>query len=344
MTPLPGHLEVKHFDADWYSWQNPDWRIAHPDALTHYLEVGRFQNRDPSPFIDMRRYGDMVGAAIPPERRLEAIREGLRRPALGVYDSWEDLDAAQRRFQDAITVVRARDERREPRSFLVWLQAGPQSRHRAWFDPSTPRSWDLLINYYDARGYDPEMGDVVFFQAGTKFTAVSKLLRRDPALLAQYDYVLLLDDDIGVSMADLDTLFAICVSHGLDLAQMALSDRSACIWDCLFSHGRKGMRRLNCVEIMMPVLSRRALLACGADFSRSVSGFGLDLMLGKKLAKPDYSNIAVIDDLIADHDKPIDDAQGAYYAYLRSHLINPKAELWRLVKENALEPCIREAA
>lgn len=331
------------FNPDWYAWQNPDWARAHPSPFAHYMAVGRFENRDPAPNVDMKRYGEMVGDAVAPEHRLEAICNGLRSPAFGVYDSWADLDAVQREFFDAIVVTRGRDGRpADRRRNLVLLQAGPGSRHREWFDRARPRNWDLLVNYYDARGYDPEFGDAVYFQAGTKFTAVANFLARQPELLGGYRHLLLLDDDILVSMPGLDALFDACAANGLDLAQMALSDRSSCIWECLFARGRRGLRRLNCVEIMMPVLSARALGLCAGDFRRSISGFGLDLLMGKRVAAPDHRNIAVIDDVVAEHLKPIDDAGGAYYAYLRSRLINPKAELWRLVEEFGLDCEIRE--
>lgn len=331
------------FHSEWYGWQNPDWRAGHESPYAHYMAVGRYQNRDPSPMIDMKRYGEVVGESIPPEDRLDAIRRGLRSPAMGVYESWSDLDTVQRDFLNSIVVTRGRDDRAEPRPFLVFLQAGPQSKHREWFDYTHARSWDLLVNYYAADGFDPNLGDVVFFQAGTKFTAVYNILTRCKGLLDPYSYVLLLDDDIMAPMDALDELFSVCSEHDLDLAQMALSRRSSCIWDVLYASGRTGLRHLNCVEIMMPVLSRRAFDEYGHFFGRSVSGFGLDFLLGKKLAKPDFSNIAVVDHLVAEHLKPIDDAAGGYYAYLRSRLINPKAELWRLVEEFDLETTIREA-
>jgi hypothetical protein len=337
-----GAPQLSRFNPDWYAWQNPQWNAVHATPFEHYMASGRFNNADPSPMIDMKRFGDMVGAAIAPENRLEAIEHGLHSVSLGVYNSWADLDSVQRDFISAIAVTAGRDERRLNRRYLVLLQAGPQSTHRRWFRQNRERTWDLLVNYYDSRGFDESLGDVSFFQAGTKFTSVYNFVTRFPNLLEQYEYVLLLDDDIMVTMDGLDALFATCARNDLDLAQMALSDQSTCIWDCIFARGRTGLRRLNCVEIMMPVLSRRALRTCGHDFRRSVSGFGLDLLLGKKLAKADYSNIAIVDDIVVDHTKPIDDTGGGYYTYLRSRLINPKAELWRLIEQFGLDRSIRE--
>jgi hypothetical protein len=163
-----------------------------------------------------------------------------------------------------------------------------------------------------------------------------------PDFFLDYEYVLFLDDDIIISMSNLDDLFKRCAINKLDLAQMALSDKSFCVWDCLYSRGRKGIRYLNCVEIMMPVLSRHALKLCGYEFGRSVSGHGLDVLFGKKVANKSRNNIAIIDDLVADHSKPIDDTNGAFYNYLSSNLINPKAEFWYLINNECLDRSICE--
>ena len=330
------------FNADWYSWQNPDWRTSYDTPYAHYYEKGRFENRDPSPMIDMKRYGEMVGDTIQPQDRLSAIRNGLRSPALGVYETWADLDKAQNDFLSAISVVCVRDDRTDlNHRNLVFLQAGPQSCHRDWYK-DTPRSWDLLVNYYDAGGFDEGFGDIIFFQAGTKFTAIHNILTKFPDILTNYDYILFLDDDIGVSMSSLDALFNACTRYGLDLAQMALSDRSHCIWECVFARGRNGLRHLNCVEIMMPVMSQRVIRLCRDVFGKSISGFGLDLLISKKIANADYTNIAIIDDIVVDHLKPIDDSDGRYYSYLRSRHINPKAELWRFIQTEKIDRKIRE--
>jgi hypothetical protein len=334
--------ETKFFDPDWYGWQHPDWQEHYETPSNHYAGVGRFANFDPSPMVDMVRFGDVVGHRIPPEQRLEAIRKGFRSIALGVYEGWSDLERAQKDFIDAICLTRLRDDRAmSRRKNLVFLQTGPQSTHREWYTDAR-RSWDLVVNYYNVNGFEQGFGDAVFFQAGTKFTAVHMLLTRYPEVFRGYDYVLLLDDDIRVSMGGLDALFLACKQRALDLAQMALSDRSHCVWEFAYARGRTGLRYVSSVEIMMPVLSRRAMAICGPDFRQSVSGFGLDLLFGKKVASIDCSNVAIIDDIVVDHLKPVDDVSGGYYSYLRSMHINPKAELRRLISQADLEKGIHE--
>lgn len=325
-----------YFEQDWYGWQNPDHRSVSDNAYLHYLTKGCSEGRDPAPRVDMVRYRDVVGPAEPGRSHYEMILAGVHAPALGVYESWDDMQEAQAHFRDAIRVYALKDRFfRAPRRFLVFLQCGPQSRHREWFRDEE-RTWDLLVNYYDHRGYDPEIGDYVFFQPGTKFTAIDFFWREYRNLLEQYEYILFLDDDISIGTGDLNRLFEICCANGLDLAQMSLSSDSQCIWKAFFNRPGRAVRHVSGVEIMMPVYSRNALRKTGDCFALSVSGFGLDLLSAGKVLNNNKSNIAVIDEVVARHEKPIDQSAGGFYTYLRSNHINAKAELWYLIKKFGL--------
>ena len=41
----------------------------------------------------------------------------------------------------------------------------------------------------------------------------------------------------------------------------------------------------------------------------------------------------MLDDVVATHARPVDQADGAYYSYLRRHMINAKAELWVMLND-----------
>ena len=247
--------------------------------------------------------------------------------ALGIWS------VARHNFRDAIELVAHRiTPPLHPKRALVVLQAGRGLPRDPWLDCGH-REWDLMVNYYDAVGFRPGLGDYVLFQKGTKFTAMWNLLRHFRAVLQQYDHVLFLDDDVETTCQDLNRLFRACRLHGLDLAQMTLTDASFCNWDALFARkGGSGVRKVSAVEIMMPVFSRRALSWVAPSLSRSVSGFGLDLAWGK-IVRDAGGRVAVLDDVSATHARPVNQAGGAYYRYLRRHMINPKAELWLLLKD-----------
>lgn len=318
--------------TDWYAWQNPDWSRAHDAPYLHYLDIGRKEGRDPSPFVDMTRYLEATGGAIATEAAYDAIIGGLRCPALGVYETPEDLRRCQRAFFSGISVCahRMRPPYR-PRPALVVCQTGPGALLDGWaHDPG--REWDLMLNYYDSSGFRPGLGDYAVFQKGTKFTAMRLLLDRFPQTFDIYDHVLFIDDDVATTSAALNALFAACRTYGLDLAQMTLTSDSSCNWSDLFARdGNSGPRPVSAVEIMMPVFSRRALGWVSQTLGQSVSGFGLDLVWGH-IVSEQGGRIAVLDDVSATHARPVDQSGGAYYRYLRRNGLNAKAELWTLLR------------
>ncbi len=321
---------TRWFATDWYAWQNPDWSDVHTAPYHHYLNVGRFEGRDPSPYVDVHQYRRAMGDGVSVEAIYEMILNGHHAPSLGVTDP-ATLRHQQAAFLGGISFVAHRMRpRATPRKALVVLQAGRGSIADQWF-VDQGRDWDLLVNYYDALGCSPHFGDYVCFQKGTKFTAMWVLYNRFRHVLERYEHVLFFDDDIETSVHDLNRLFAACREHGLDLAQMTLSADSSCNWAELFSqHGKTGPRDVSAVEIMMPVVSRRALDWIAPTFGQSVSGFGLDLVWGKIVAEAG-GRIAVLDDIVSAHRRPVDQSGGAYYSYLRSAGINAKAELWALL-------------
>ncbi len=337
--PLAHYLEAglaerltptRWFQTDWYAWQNPDWSKHHAAPYLHYLAEGRFQGRDPSPFVDMVRFGQMAGEGVPPERYYDLILTGHRSVALGVHDGAASLRACQRRFFHGIELLAHRLAGPTGRRSLVVLQAGRGALCDSWFDDEA-RDWDLWVNYYDAVGFRPGFGDLVTFQKGTKFSAMHLLWDRFSDVFCRYDHVLFLDDDIATSCSALNALFAGCREFDLDLAQMTLTSESACNWSELFSRPEcTGPRPVSAVEIMMPVFSRRAMGWLAPTFGQSVSGFGLDLVWGKLVADKG-GRIAVLDEVEATHARPVDQGGGAYYSYLRANMINAKAELWDLV-------------
>lgn len=318
------------FETDWYAWQNPDWS-EYAAPYIHYLEKGCAQGRDPSPFVDIPRFCEMTKA--PAKDAYGLIRSGYRSPAVGVYEHGGDLALCQAAFRAGVNFVGHRlSKPKTRRAGLVVLQAGRGLPVKMWAD-APDREWDLMVNYYDAVGYHAGLGDYVVFQKGTKFTAMWMLWKRFRSVFLEYDHVLFLDDDVETTCQDLNRMFQLCRTHQLDLSQMSLSEASFTSWDALFSRpGSTSPRPISAVEIMMPVFSRKALECVAPSFGKSVSGFGLDLVWGKLVADAG-GRIAILDEVLATHARPVDQSGGAYYSYLRRHMINAKAELWQLLQD-----------
>ena len=224
--------------------------------------------------------------------------------------------------------------RRRPTSlpFLVCVRAGARTIHGEWYKPRHPRNWDFMLNYYEipSIGWD-EQADIVVTGGLSKFTAVKAIHSSAPDLFTDYRAVFFVDDDIMIDFADIDRLFSIFVEAGLELAQPALSHASYHSWVTTLACPSFHLRYTNYVEVMMPVFSRSAFLACVDSFDQCVSGYGLDFAWPVLLGNP-LDRIAVIDAVTATHTRPIDLANGPFYRFLRSVGVDPFDE-WRKIGE-----------
>ena len=326
------------FEPSWYTWQNQDWSQNDPHPFLHFCRVGLAQSRDPAPGIDITRLKTTLRDPDANLMRLlynQAVTRGRFDPSFAAYTP-EELLHAQEAFKRAIAVQIHRENASGKRRFLVFVQASKKF-NCAYLLPE--RNFDLLLNFYDG----PPQGDwpgveYLVSQRGTKTTAIAKLLEMRPDILLQYEAVLFLDDDIYISPSALDTFFTEMENAGLDLAQPSLSAESDCVWPNLKQPQVGPMvRRLNAVEIMMPAVSRFALERAGWTFARSVSGFGVDLLLGHEVVDRLGRKAGVIGNVVAVHEKPIDTHRGPFYTFLRSNGINPKHELWVIMKEFGFE-------
>lgn len=238
-----------------------------------------------------------------------------------------ELEALQHAFAEAIELKILKRADRPDKRFLVFIQAGHD--YRPPYDLKAA-SFDLLINCYDT-GAPPADAHYVFAQKGTKTTAIRKILDTCPEVLTGYEAVLFLDDDIVIAQGDIDSLFATQAEHGLDLLQAALSEDSECYYPILKKPlAGSGLRVISGVEIMMLLISKRALLDCGWVFSESISGWCVDALLSHEVRKRFGHKIALLADVVARHPRATDTANNAFYRFLAAHGIDPRVEAGKI--------------
>jgi hypothetical protein len=317
------------FDFDWYSYDNPEIRKRGIDPVEHYLIYGIKQEKNPNPLFNTSIYAKWAG--VPKEEALLHFKYSDFLYAPGAYRNAEILMMAQRRYQENLSMECVKDNRSDKKKYAVYLQCGSGSLHDKWLKNSG-RNWDLLINHYDQTYVNKISCDVEFFQKGvypgTKFTSFNQVLTNWPNLIDSYRYIWLLDDDILMSEEDISLLFSIADKENLELAQASLSSDSHFAHPIFENPGKKGMRFVNGVEIMMPVLSQSILRSGSYLFSQTISGWGLDVALSKLVCAD--RRIAVIDDVVARHVKPINVEGGALYEMLHRAYIYPEIELTHL--------------
>jgi hypothetical protein len=332
------------FDDAWYASQNPEWRNTHPHPFLHFLEVGLRSGRRPRADIEMAFVRDVIrGKGRSLEEAAMRVfdpkpRDGDMKPPL----SRDELKARQDRFYADARMRIAREAPDRGRELLVFVQCGKG------FDANylaEPRDFDVLLNYYQEAVANPR-ADTVVFQTGTKTTAIRRLLEQRPDLLLRYQAALFLDDDVEVGEAGIDALFAAAARERLDLAQPALTADSDSAWPFLKRpRAGNGIIRVSTIEIMAPLLTRRALERVGWAFSQTVSGWGTDLVLGPA-ARVAFGPeaVGVVGSVAVRHARPVDARGGALYALLRRYGIDPAHEANRVVADFGVERYLRPLA
>jgi len=335
----------RYFETEWYKWRNLKGFPKNTDAYGHYYNFGRHQLRSPSPLIDIHLYDRMHSSTgVERENYILSILDGDAGLESGVYKDLSVVESCQKAFLEdqKLSFSRLADTDKMRRN-LVLVQDSHANLHQKWMR-SGPRSWDLAVSFYDRVPDDfGVVPDCIAFAPGsTKTSALYRLFGASP-LLDAYDYILVIDNDVEPEFTEIDRLFDLCGRNKLDLAQASLSAGSEVNWPVLENAARSGIRRTNAVEIMMPVLSRRALAEIGNLWGESISGWGIDLLIGQKVRRLAPRNIAVIDDIAWHHGKAVNPDTGPLYEHLRNHHILPDAEFWRIYKKYGIDKNILEA-
>ncbi len=322
-----------YFDPSWYALAYKN-EIEFPhDLLLDYVKAGIQKRRDPSPYFNTilyRREHD-----VPPERALLHYLRNGQLSASGAYRDEQALLSAQRIFTEKTETLLVHDHRTSTKPFAIYLQCGSGSVWQGQL-PGQDQPWHLLINHYDATHAGKIPCDVELRQAGalpgTKFTSFHSLLQKYHYILDPYEYILLLDDDVLFDAGDISLLFSLIHQHGWEMAQASLSPDSHSSFPVFINPGKSGWRKVNGVELMMPVFSTRILGTVNELMAQSISGWGFDAALSV-MASRHGLRAAVVDKIIARHIKPVNADIGPYYQMLHRARIYPEIEFTHLQKK-----------
>jgi uncharacterized protein DUF707 len=330
------------FDQSWYTSANPDWARSHPHPFLHFLERGLQTGRRPRPDIDVEFVRDITRGVKPRSLEEAAFRVFDRTPPQGEVGpplNRQELRARQDRFYADGRLRVDREPSGPDRNLLVFVQCG-RGFEAPYFDE--PRSFDVLLNSYQEGSVHPK-ADIATVQAGTKTTAIRRLMERRPDLLLRYQAVLFLDDDVEIGAHEIEALFRAMAAEKLELAQPALTADSATAYPFLKRPAAgAGVMRVSSVEIMAPALTRRALECAKWAFAESVSGWGSDLLLGPAVRSAfGPTSVGVVGSVAVRHATPVDFAGGAFYALLRRYGVDPGHEANRVAVDFSVERHLR---
>lgn len=189
---------------------------------------------------------------------------------------------------------------------LVVLRANEESLHTQWARniPSEDLNWDLCISWYGkVVPADLECEYLAHQSVDRKFGAIHALFLDDSPLW-NYENIWLPDDDVMTSWADINRMFRIFQQHDLLLAQPSLEANGNVTHPITLHRPGFALHYSHFVEVMCPLFSVGAFRVCHPSLNAAISGWGLDViwprLLGGVTAK-----IAVIDDVIVQHTRPV---------------------------------------
>jgi len=331
------------FDHGWYASQNPDWAETHPHPFLHFLERGLREGKRPRPDIDLEFLRDITRGVKPRSLEEAAFRAFDRAPLeakMAPPLNRRELRARQDRFYAEGRLNIAREAPRPGRTVLVFVQCG-QGFDAAYL--KEPRGYDVLLNSYHEGGAVHPKADIAVFQAGTKTTAIRRLIELRPDLLLRYEAVLFLDDDVEIDAAGIETFFRVMAAEKLDLAQPALTKDSATAYSFLKQPSAgAGVTWASSVEIMAPALTRRALECAKWTFGESISGWGTDLLLGPTVRSAfGPRSVGAIGAVTVRHATPVDLDASPFYKLLRRYGVDPGHEANRIAVDFGVERHLR---
>ena len=111
------------------------------------------------------------------------------------------------------------------------------------------------------------------------------------------------DDDIMMSRSDINAAFHAMRRWRLELGQPSLHPDGVINYDATRQDARYHVRFTSMVEVMIPIMSRAALLACLPTFDLTRSSFGIDYAWAK-IVGGDPGAIGIIDDVAVLHTRP----------------------------------------
>lgn len=179
---------------------------------------------------------------------------------------------------------------------LIISAVGDESLHENWIDGN----FDTCLIYYGDK--EPPINSKYSIEdKGPKYHLIKKAIENNSFFL-EYENIWLPDDDVLIKSKDVEKLFTFMDDFQLQLAQPSIVGYySLRITLC---HPTNKLRFTNYVENMCPCFSSDALKKCYMTFDENKSGWGYDSLWDKILNYP-KRGIAIIDDIIATHTRPV---------------------------------------
>jgi hypothetical protein len=189
---------------------------------------------------------------------------------------------------------------KQPRSkYLVYTSAGDNANIHFWLksfdEQKVDKNFDLWITYYgDQEDRYKEISDYYNIRKGAKFPNLLDVYQKWNDILANYEAVFVLDDDIVIDCIRINRLFEIREEYDLWLLQPAFDPRGKISWQITKINPSCFLRYTNFVENGCVLFRRDKLDQFMKVYDPELFGWGIDLWYLHEIGEHP-KKIAVID-------------------------------------------------
>lgn len=212
---------------------------------------------------------------------------------------------------------------------LVFTSAGDRSNLGRWLRGR--RDFDLWVVYYgEQAGKFRGESDLYLQRKGSKFQNLHYCYQRWPEILARYEAVLVMDDDILIDASGITRLFDIRREFDLWAAQPAFRLAGKISWPITEVHATAKLRYTNFIEMACPVFRRDKLDAFMSVYDPELVGYGADWWFLHTLGPDLHGHVAVVDEVPCIN--PYDRHKGGTREIDRLQSHEKRKEVWERLK------------
>jgi hypothetical protein len=181
--------------------------------------------------------------------------------------------------------------------WLVFTSAGDRGRVQRWFRGR--RGFDLWVTYYgDAAGKLESVADLYNVRRGSKFQNLHYAYSRWPEIVTRYSAVMVLDDDIEISGAEIARLFECLEGYELWALQPAFSPWGKVSWPITRVRRWSKLRYTNFVELTCPLFRADKLEDFMRVYDPVLVGWGCDWWFMHVMGPGLEGRVAIVDDVV----------------------------------------------
>ena len=188
--------------------------------------------------------------------------------------------------------------------YLIISPLGDKSICEEWLQGNF--NFDVVFLYYGddfkiAQNY-LKYTSHIYSSKGTKFCLIKAFIQDNLEFISQYSYIWLPDDDVRIDTSEINRLFDFAKEWNLSICQPSMNGYVS--HEITKPVENSILRYTNFVEVLAPMFDLDSLLKVYKIFDENYSSWGFDYLWAYLLNYP-QDKIAIIDDIIMTHTKPV---------------------------------------